>query len=57
MVYRLLVGWVPEVARTHGVPGALYWIQLTSVFAVYYRYFHGHDEPVQLPLLGPDALP
>ncbi|GJN38729.1 hypothetical protein PR202_gb27798 [Eleusine coracana subsp. coracana] len=43
VVYTFLVGWVPEVARLHGVPAALYWIQPAAVFAVYYHYFHGHD--------------
>jgi hypothetical protein len=71
VVYTFLAGWVSEVARAHGVPAALYWIQPAAVFAVYYRYFHGHDaalaaacangaEPVHLPglpPLGPDALP
>ncbi|KAL6839422.1 hypothetical protein ACP4OV_030692 [Aristida adscensionis] len=42
MVYTFLVGWVADVARAHGVPAALYWIQPAAVFAVYYHYFHGH---------------
>jgi hypothetical protein len=42
-VYTFLVPWVPDVARAHGVPVALFWIQPAAVFAVYYRYFHGHD--------------
>ncbi|GJM98074.1 hypothetical protein PR202_ga15049 [Eleusine coracana subsp. coracana] len=43
VVYTFLVEWVPEVARAHGVPAALFWIQPAAVFAVYYHYFHGHD--------------
>jgi hypothetical protein len=43
MVYAFLVPWAAHVARAHGVPAALYWIQPAAVFAVYYRYFHGHD--------------
>ncbi|KAF7102601.1 LOW QUALITY PROTEIN: hypothetical protein CFC21_103707 [Triticum aestivum] len=43
MVYAFLAGWAPHVARAHGVPTALYWIQPVAVFAVYYHYFHGHE--------------
>ncbi|KAL6602929.1 hypothetical protein ACP70R_043290 [Stipagrostis hirtigluma subsp. patula] len=66
MVYTFLVPWVPDVARAHGVPAALFWIQPAAVFAVYYRYFHGHgaalaacggdpdpDAAAQLPGLPP----
>ncbi|CAD6339125.1 unnamed protein product [Miscanthus lutarioriparius] len=41
VVYTALVGWVPAVARAHGVPAALYWVKPATVFAVYYHYFHG----------------
>ncbi|XP_040381054.1 cyanidin 3-O-rutinoside 5-O-glucosyltransferase-like [Oryza brachyantha] len=44
LVYTFLVVWVPEVARALGIPAAIYWIQPAAVFAVYYHYFHGHDE-------------
>ncbi|KAL5200536.1 hypothetical protein ABZP36_021739 [Zizania latifolia] len=73
MVYTFLVACAPHVARAHGVPAVLYWIQPATVFAVYYNYFHGHDEvlascandpdpgaAVHLPGLPPlksDALP
>ncbi|VAI77805.1 unnamed protein product [Triticum turgidum subsp. durum] len=73
MVYAFLVGWAPHVARAHGIPAALYWIQPAAVFAVYYHYFHGHealiascandadpDAAVELPGLPPlrsSALP
>ncbi|OEL18777.1 Crocetin glucosyltransferase, chloroplastic [Dichanthelium oligosanthes] len=73
LVYTFLVPWVPDVARDHGVPAALFWIQPAAVFAVYYRYFHGHDAALAvcangadpaatvclpgLPPLRPDALP
>uniref|UniRef100_A0ACD6AMK8 Uncharacterized protein n=1 Tax=Avena sativa TaxID=4498 RepID=A0ACD6AMK8_AVESA len=42
VVYTFLVGWAPEVARAHGIPAALFWIQPAAVFAVYYHCFHGH---------------
>ncbi|KAL6604780.1 hypothetical protein ACP70R_042724 [Stipagrostis hirtigluma subsp. patula] len=42
VVYTFLVGWALDVARAHGVPAALFWIQPATVFAVYYHYFHGH---------------
>ncbi|CAD6270797.1 unnamed protein product [Miscanthus lutarioriparius] len=35
---------VGEVARAHGLPLAVYWIQPATVLATYYHYFHGHDE-------------
>jgi hypothetical protein len=73
MVYTFLVPWVPDVARAHGVPAALFWIQPAAVFAVYYHYFHGHDVAIAacangldpdatvrlpgMPPLKPDALP
>ncbi|XP_040381114.1 UDP-glycosyltransferase 75C1-like [Oryza brachyantha] len=42
VVYTALVGWVPDVARAHGVPAALYWAKPATAFAVYHHYFHGH---------------
>ncbi|CAL5048470.1 unnamed protein product [Urochloa decumbens] len=42
VVYTFLVPWVPGVARAHGVPAALFWIQPAAVLSVYYHYFHGH---------------
>ncbi|EER88587.1 hypothetical protein BDA96_10G235200 [Sorghum bicolor] len=73
VVYTFLVPWVADVARAHGVPAALFWIQPAAVFAVYYHYFHGHgaalaacangldpDATVRLPglpPLKPRALP
>ncbi|WVZ79545.1 hypothetical protein U9M48_027110 [Paspalum notatum var. saurae] len=69
VVYTALVGWVPAVARAHGVPAALYWVKPATVFAVYYHYIHGHgcvSDPDPnaavallpgLPPLKPDALP
>ncbi|CAM0912163.1 unnamed protein product [Alopecurus aequalis] len=66
IVYTFLVGWVPEVARAHGIPSVLFWIQPAAVFAVYYYCFHGHgavlascandpgrDAVVRLPGLPP----
>ncbi|KQK17836.1 cyanidin 3-O-rutinoside 5-O-glucosyltransferase [Brachypodium distachyon] len=61
MVYAFLVGWAPAVARAHGIPAALYWIQPAAVFAVYYHYFHGHDAQILASFCendddaGPDA--
>jgi len=57
MVYTFLVPWVPDVARAHGVPAALFWIQPAAVFAVYYHYFHGHDAALAACANGldPDA--
>ncbi|WVZ79553.1 hypothetical protein U9M48_027118 [Paspalum notatum var. saurae] len=73
VVYTFLVPWVPDVARAHGVPAALFWIQPAAVFAVYYHYFHGREAAIAacangrdpgaticlpgLPPLRADALP
>ncbi|KAF8779304.1 hypothetical protein HU200_002985 [Digitaria exilis] len=73
VVYTFLVGWVLDVARTHGIPAAHYWIQPATVFAVYYHHFHCHgaviascaNDPSRggsvhlpgLPPLNSDALP
>lgn len=54
VVYTFLTGWVPDVARAHGIPAALYWIQPATVFAVYYRYFHGHDAALTSCTNDPD---
>ncbi|KAL6595605.1 hypothetical protein ACP70R_047945 [Stipagrostis hirtigluma subsp. patula] len=35
---------VLDVARQHGVPLAVYWIQPATVLAAYYHYFHGYGE-------------
>ncbi|CAL4951978.1 unnamed protein product [Urochloa decumbens] len=40
-VYTLLLSWVADVARAHGVPVALYWIQPASVLAAYLHFFRG----------------
>ncbi|KAJ1259743.1 hypothetical protein BS78_10G179500 [Paspalum vaginatum] len=54
MVYTFLVPWVPDVARAHGVPAALFWIQPAAVFAVYYHYFHGREAAIAACANGPD---
>ncbi|KAF0916106.1 hypothetical protein E2562_000714 [Oryza meyeriana var. granulata] len=43
VVYTLLLTWVADVARDHGVPVALYWIQPAAVLAAYFHYFRGTD--------------
>ncbi|KAL5228082.1 hypothetical protein ABZP36_016347 [Zizania latifolia] len=43
VVYTLLLPWVADVARDHGVPVALYWIQTGAVLAAYFHYFRGTD--------------
>ena len=44
MVCTLSIPVVGEVARAHGLPLAIYWIQPATVLSMYYHYFHGHDE-------------
>uniref|UniRef100_A0A0D3EKB2 Uncharacterized protein n=1 Tax=Oryza barthii TaxID=65489 RepID=A0A0D3EKB2_9ORYZ len=41
VVYTLLLTWVADVARDHGIPVALYWIQPAAVLAAYFHYFRG----------------
>jgi uncharacterized small protein (DUF1192 family) len=43
VVYTLLLLWVADVARDHGVPSALYWIQSATVLAAYLHFFRGTD--------------
>ncbi|KAJ1282296.1 hypothetical protein BS78_03G040600 [Paspalum vaginatum] len=43
VVYTLLLSWVADVARDHGVPAALYWIQPATVLAAYLHFFRGTD--------------
>ncbi|XP_062194655.1 UDP-glycosyltransferase 75C1-like [Phragmites australis] len=43
VVYTLLLSWVADVARDHGVPAALYWIQPATVLAAYVHFFRGTD--------------
>ncbi|OAY77644.1 Crocetin glucosyltransferase, chloroplastic [Ananas comosus] len=43
VVYTILLPWVADVARAHGVPAVLCWIQPATVLAIYYHYFHGYD--------------
>jgi len=43
VVYTLLLSWVADVARGHGVPAALYWIQPATVLAAYLHFFRGTD--------------
>ncbi|CAD6269010.1 unnamed protein product [Miscanthus lutarioriparius] len=48
VVCTLSIPVVGEVARAHGLPLAIYWIQPATVLATYYHYFHGHDELLRL---------
>jgi hypothetical protein len=48
VVCTLSMPVVGEVARAHGLPLAVYWIQPATVLATYYHYFHGHDELLRL---------
>ncbi|XP_029118961.1 cyanidin 3-O-rutinoside 5-O-glucosyltransferase [Elaeis guineensis] len=43
VIYTLFSPWVAGVARDHGIPSILYWIQSATVFAIYFHYFHGYD--------------
>ncbi|XP_010023606.2 phloretin 4'-O-glucosyltransferase [Eucalyptus grandis] len=62
--YTTLLPWVADVARSHGIPSTLVWIQPATVLDFYYYYFHGYGDlirstgdnpslPIQLPGLPP----
>ncbi|KAF8015951.1 hypothetical protein BT93_H1485 [Corymbia citriodora subsp. variegata] len=62
--YTTLLPWAAEVARSHGIPSTLVWIQPATVLDFYYYYFHGYGDlirstgdnpsvPIQLPGLPP----
>ncbi|CAN6194611.1 unnamed protein product [Urochloa humidicola] len=42
VVYTLLLPWAAAIARDRGIPSALYWIQPSTVFAIYHHYFRSH---------------
>ncbi|XP_073116697.1 UDP-glycosyltransferase 75C1-like [Elaeis guineensis] len=44
IIYTILLSWAADVARDHGIPSALYWIQPATVFTTFYHYFHGYEE-------------
>ncbi|WVZ54514.1 hypothetical protein U9M48_005300, partial [Paspalum notatum var. saurae] len=45
-----------DVARAHGLPLAVYWIQSATVLGVTYHYFRGHGELIAArAAAGPDA--
>ncbi|KAJ1274182.1 hypothetical protein BS78_05G043400 [Paspalum vaginatum] len=44
---------VLDVAREHGIPLAIYWIQPATVLAVSYHYFHGYDEVIAAHAVNP----
>ncbi|XP_020097999.1 cyanidin 3-O-rutinoside 5-O-glucosyltransferase-like [Ananas comosus] len=46
VLYTILLPWVADVARAHGVPAVLCWIQPATALAVYYHYFHGYGGAV-----------
>ncbi|KAK3416899.1 hypothetical protein EUGRSUZ_H02640 [Eucalyptus grandis] len=62
--YTTVLPWVADVARSHGIPSTLVWIQPATVLDFYYYYFHGYGDlirstgdnpslPIQLPGLPP----
>ncbi|KAJ1685400.1 hypothetical protein LUZ63_016790 [Rhynchospora breviuscula] len=56
VIYTLLMSWVADVARDHGIPCALYWIQPAIVLAVYYQYFHGYKDAITANANDPMAM-
>ncbi|CAM0879999.1 unnamed protein product [Alopecurus aequalis] len=58
VVYTVLLSWVAGVARAHGVPSALYWIQPATVLATYFHFFRrtdGFDKAVAAAAADPWA--
>ncbi|OAY72253.1 Crocetin glucosyltransferase, chloroplastic [Ananas comosus] len=56
IIYTIILPWVADVARRHGIPSTLYWIQPASVFAVYYHYFHGYDGVISAHHRDPSSV-
>jgi UDP-glucoronosyl and UDP-glucosyl transferase len=56
VIYTLLMSWAADVARNHGLPCALYWIQPATVLAVYYHYFHGYKDAITSQANDPLAM-
>uniref|UniRef100_A0ACD6A9E8 Uncharacterized protein n=1 Tax=Avena sativa TaxID=4498 RepID=A0ACD6A9E8_AVESA len=46
VVCTLNVPAVVDLARAHGLPLAVYWIQPATALLAYYHYFHGHGEAI-----------
>uniref|UniRef100_A0A0E0KZ71 Glycosyltransferase n=1 Tax=Oryza punctata TaxID=4537 RepID=A0A0E0KZ71_ORYPU len=56
-VYTLLLPWVADVARDHGVAAvAVFWIQPTTALAAYYHYFRGRRDAVVAAAESRDAF-
>ncbi|XP_048139328.1 phloretin 4'-O-glucosyltransferase-like [Rhodamnia argentea] len=62
--YTTLLPWAADVARSHGIPSTLVWVQPATVLDFYYYYFHGYGNlirstgdnpslPIHLPGLPP----
>uniref|UniRef100_A0A8R7UMH4 Uncharacterized protein n=1 Tax=Triticum urartu TaxID=4572 RepID=A0A8R7UMH4_TRIUA len=43
LVYTQVLSWAADVARAHGVPAVLYWIQPATVLAAYLHFLRGTD--------------
>ncbi|CAN6164457.1 unnamed protein product [Urochloa humidicola] len=57
VVYTLALSWAADVARSHGAPAALYWIQPVTVLAAYLHYFRGTDGVDKAIAAAPAAGP
>lgn len=57
VVRTILLPWVADVAREVGLPSSLLWIQPAAVLAVYYYYFHGHEDVFQKDAVELPGLP
>ncbi|KAJ1274180.1 hypothetical protein BS78_05G043200 [Paspalum vaginatum] len=53
IVCGMVLPHVLDVAREHGIPLAIYWIQPATALAVSYHYFHGYDELINSHAIDP----
>ncbi|KAF3326957.1 cyanidin 3-O-rutinoside 5-O-glucosyltransferase-like protein [Carex littledalei] len=46
IIYSILMTWVPDVAKAHGIPSMQFWIQPATVLAIYYYFFRGYKDTI-----------
>ena len=69
LISNPFVPWAADVAAEHGIPSAMLWIQPSTIFSIYYRFYNRLNqfptpenprmivELPGLPLLGTEDLP
>jgi UDP-glucoronosyl and UDP-glucosyl transferase len=55
VIYSILMTWVPDVAKAHGIPYMQFWIQPATVLAIYYYLFRGYRDIITSVINDPMA--